>query len=313
MKKYLRNYALIFPLLGTLLLFHNCQSSTPKESKLHEESNTTTDIRSSKRINAAVIVQKITFPNMPFEKLLRLMSLTKENSPMALWKAIAALSPREQMKKDSFDIENPLQRMELMLVPLLKMEIKFDQQQAKCNAEGLTYRLQHYVNYKDGQKSSGEAFLVNREKEEVNLVLNHPEGKFDGLAKVQIRINPKDYMIDKTGKTKVIAGITCQQAIYNKIDDTDRVLPKFVVWKSPRIPKGINLLHPYVFEENEGILEIDAYLNDDENSLLRFTTTAVLEKQFGPQEFEVTKTQTKSNEMNSQNSIGQNVLDVVFH
>jgi len=310
MKKYLKKYALVFPLLGTLFLFHSCQSSTPKEAKLHEESNTTTDIRSSKRINAAVIIQKVTFPNMPFEKLLKLMTLTKDSSPVDLWKTIAALPETERTKKDSFDIGNPLQRMELMLAPLLKMEIRFDQQQAKCNAEGLTYRLQHYVNYKEG---SGEAFLANRQKEDINLTLNHPQGKFDGLAKVQIRINPKEYMIDKTGKTKVIAGITCQQAIYNKIDGTDKILPKFVVWKSPRIPKGINLLHPYVFEENEGILEIDAYLNDDENSLLRFTTTAIEEKQFGSQEFEVTKKHTKPQAANDQSNIDQRVLAVVFH
>jgi len=158
MKKYLKKYALVFPLLGIVLLFHNCQSSTPKEVKLHEESNTTTDIRSSKRINAAVIVQKVTFPNMPFAELIKLMNLTNDSSPAALWKAISALPQAEQIKKDSFDIENPLQRMELMLVPLRKMEIKFDQQQAKSNAEGLTYRLENYVNY---NKGLGEVFLAN--------------------------------------------------------------------------------------------------------------------------------------------------------
>ncbi|WON92164.1 hypothetical protein ACLCDV_20855 [Sphingobacterium sp. Lzh-3] len=310
MKKYLKKYALVFPLLGIVLLFHNCQSSTPKEVKLHEESNTTTDIRSSKRINAAVIVQKVTFPNMPFAELIRLMNLTKDSSPAALWKTISALPPLEQMKKDSFDIENPLQRMELMLVPLRKMEIKFDQQQAKSDAEGLTYRLQNYVNY---GKSSGEGFLANRENEGINLALNFPEGKHKEFAKVQIRINPKEYMIDKTGKTKVIAGITCQQAIYNKIDANDNILPKFVVWKSPRIPKGINLLHPYVFDEKEGILEIDAYLNADENSLLRFTTTAVVEKKFEPKDFEIREAHAKLDGAKDQNSIEKNVLDVVFH
>jgi len=310
MKKYLKKYALVFPLLGIVLLFHNCQSSTPKEVKLHEESNTTTDIRSAKRINAAVIVQKVTFPNMPFAELIRLMNLTKDSSPAALWKAISALPRAEQMKKDSFDIEHPLQRMELMLVPLRKMEIKFDQQQAKSNAEGLTYRLENYVNYNEG---SGEVFLANSDNEAINVGLNYPEGKLNGLAKVQIRINPKEYMIDKTGKTKAIAGITCQQAIYNKIDAMDKTLPKFVVWKSPRIPKGINLLHPYVFDENEGILEIDAYLNEDENSLLRFTTTAVVEKQFEPKEFEVTKAHVKLDGTKDQNNIEKNVLDVVFH
>jgi hypothetical protein len=93
----------------------------------------------------------------------------------------------------------------------------------------------------------------------------------------------------------------------------DKTLPKFVVWKSPRIPKGINLLHPYVFDENEGILEIDAYLNEDENSLLRFTTTSVVEKQFEPKEFEVTKAHAKLDGAKDQNSIEKNVLDVVFH
>ncbi|WP_341831437.1 hypothetical protein AACH28_21305 [Sphingobacterium thalpophilum] len=310
MKKYLKKYALVFPLLGIVLLFHNCQSSTPKEVKLHEESNTTTDIRSSKRINAAVIVQKVTFPNMPFAELIKLMNLTNDSSPAALWKAISALPQAEQMKKDSFDIENPLQRVELMLVPLRKMEIKFDQQQAKSNAEGLTYRLENYVNY---NKGLGEVFLANSENEAIHVGLNYPEGRLNGLAKVQIRINPKEYMIDKTGKTKKIAGITCQQAIYNKIDASDKTLPKFVVWKSPRIPKGINVLHPYVFDENEGILEIDAYLNADENSLLRFTTTAVVEKKFEPKEFEVTRAHVKLDEAKDQKNIEKNVLDVVFH
>ncbi|WP_313672559.1 hypothetical protein [Sphingobacterium multivorum] len=310
MKKYLKKYALVFPLLGIVLLFHNCQSSTPKEVKLHEELNTTTDIRSSKRINAAVIVQKVTFPNMPFAELIKLMNLTNDSSPAALWKAISALPQAEQIKKDSFDIENPLQRMELMLVPLRKMEIKFDQQQAKSNAEGLTYRLENYVNY---NKGLGEVFLANSENEAIHVGLNYPEERLNGLAKVQIRINPKEYMIDKTGKTKVIAGITCQQAIYNKIDASDKTLPKFVVWKSPRIPKGINVLHPYVFDENEGILEIDAYLNADENSLLRFTTTAVVEKKFEPKEFEVTKAHVKLDGAKDQKNIEKNVLYVVFH
>ncbi len=310
MIKYLIKYALSLPLFGLSLLFCNCQSSTPKEVKLHEESNTTTDIRSSKRINAAVIEQKVTFPNMPFAELLRLMNLNKESSPAVLWKTISALPESQKKEADSFDIGNPLQRMELMLVPLRKMEIRFDQQQAKSIAEGLTYQLQNYVNY---IKGTGEGFLANRENEDINISLNFPEGISHGFAKVQIRINPKDYMIDKTGKTKVIAGITCQQAIYNKIDPKDKALPKFVIWKSPRIQKGINRLHPYVFDENEGILEIDAYLKDDENSLLRFTTTAVVEKQFGPKEFEVTKMRTRADGPSDQYSVEQRVLDVVFH
>ncbi|WP_294186178.1 hypothetical protein [uncultured Sphingobacterium sp.] len=150
MKKYLIKYGLSLPLFGLSLLFYNCQSSTSKEVKLHEESNTTTDIRSSKRINAALIEQKVTFPNLPFAELLRLMNLNNDSSPAVLWKTISALPESQKEEADSFDIGNPFQRMELMRVPLRKMEIRFDQQQAISIAEGLTYRLQNYVNYSKG-------------------------------------------------------------------------------------------------------------------------------------------------------------------
>ncbi|MDM1296670.1 hypothetical protein HX021_20500 [Sphingobacterium sp. N143] len=310
MKKYLSKYAMITFAVGILSLFQYCQSSGHQEEKQHEESNTTTDIRSSKRIHSASITQKVTFPNMPFEKLMRLMDLTNKNSPLQLQQAIATLPASEKRRTDSFNIENPVQQMELLLAPLLMMEIKFDQEQAHSSSAGLTYRLQHHIRYND---DSGEAFIANQKDPAVHVNFSYNKQDLGGLAHLQVPINPKDYMIDKTGKTKEIAGITCQQAIYHKIDQDDKTLPKFVIWKSPRIPKGINRLYPYVFSENEGILEIDAYLNQDENSLLRYTTTAVLERDFEPHAFDVPGSPIDFGKQFNQDSLNNKILDVILH
>lgn len=273
MKKYLNAYPVVVISLSIVFLFQSCTSSTPKENKQHEESNTTTDIRSSKRIGSAILSQKATFPNMPFKELI---NLTKE----------------------------PMQQADLLVAPLLNTTIKFDQEQAKSNSEGLTYTLENYVNF---TTSSRAAFIASKKAPQVNLHLNTANGQDVGLPKVQLTVDPKAYMIDKTGKTKVIAGITCQQAIYNKINRQDTILPKFVIWKSPRIPKGINLLYPYIFKENEGILEIDAYLSADENSLIRYTTTSVVEKQFEPGDFDIptsnAKVDLQSNSVKLENQI----------
>lgn len=279
-----KHYTICLLLGGTVGLLDSCQFSGS-----NEQNGQTAGIRRSMRLESATLIQEVTFPNMPFERLYMLKEIA--NGKIGVDSVLGTAS------------------VNVLLFPLLKTEIRYDAYQAVGVSEGLTYRLEHLI---DTRTESGKAHLESKSESAQDLSFHYTLKDLDVLGKLQIKVDPKKYTIDKTGQTKEIAGVVCQQSIYTKIDKRDSELPRFIIWKSPRIPQVVNSLHPYVFRENEGILEIEAYLNKDDQSLVRYSTSEIRVEKFEPKNYRFKSSTSNHHEKVTGSRLDEAILKVVL-
>lgn len=196
-----------------------------------------------------------------------------------------SLDPAKRQKLETLLQSDPSIAMLLALTPP-QGTLYIDGDIALAKIIGLGYQVQHYHNMQEDKALIYTASLIDPQ---MQVTASYSPKQSQKLTLEENRhITPENFTRTLSDKTVQIAGYTCSISTYRpkQAIAPQGALPlsKLLVYSSEQMPKTINFSHPYYLPEEQGILKIEAFLENQTEPILSYTISSVNPQPIGPQQ-----------------------------